>query len=96
MTTAYVARQIIPTLIEKALFEEVSWVVGKHHMDPDYDCGIYITCNSTGDWTDHPRYAGVNEEYREEGIETEKDFVIRNFIVDDNKQVKITLKIMVE
>ncbi len=58
------ARNIIPGLVSAGEFYEASWETGRHFADADYAVGEYVTAESNGDYTDHPRYSGVNTDYR--------------------------------
>ncbi len=54
----------LPEILDDLI--EITWITGLHPNDTDYTVGQYITKNSTGDYTNHPNYSGVNEELRDD------------------------------
>ena len=60
------AKATATALINEGSFVEAFWITNPHHMDVDYNVGDYVTEWSTGDWTDHPNYSGVDRQDRED------------------------------
>lgn len=85
MTTKITVSEARSRLAAGEVPQEISWVTGSHHMDPDYSVGEYVTRESAGDWTNHPGYSGVRSDERGEN-ESVQQWMLSH--LPDSGQVK--------